>query len=165
MPRIWYDAIIDNLGFIPTIDVMATYENTKCSEYVEFFTNPRSKPFGRDFFTLTDLGSHKSGYIFPPKKQLTKALMHISKHFAHMNWLVVFHRWLELPLGVESWISQPNVALLDAPEGFFTVIPAELEFEEDGQKFIGMKNKWARSTHLLVHYAKKTAKKRKMPPV
>ena len=82
-----------------------------------------------------------------------------------MNWLVVFHRWLELPLGVESWIQLPNVVLLDAPEDFFTIIPAEYEFEDDGLKYVGMKNKWTKSTHFLVHYARRKTKKRKLTSV
>ena len=140
---------------------MATYENTKCAEFIDFFTTPRSKPFGRNFFTITDLGSHTSAYIFPPKKQLTKALAHILQHFSHMNWIVVFHRWLEMPIGVEQWIKKPNVVLLDAPDELFTIIPAEYKFEVDGEVFIGMRNKWVKSTHILVHFAAKRSRKRK----
>ena len=126
----WFDAIVQTINFRPTIDVMATMENSKCPNYIEFFTAPNSVPFATDFFTCTDLGIHKSAYCFPPKKQLAKALNHILKHFGHMNWLVIFHRWMELPLGVEKWVTKPNVALIDTPEDFFTVIPAEYRLVE-----------------------------------
>ena len=151
MPKKWYRTICQATGVYPTIDVMATKENTKCDEFVEFFSSSESKTKYRNFLAVKDLDQHKTGYCFPPKKILSKALAHIYENFRHMTWLIIYHKFLELPLGVERFLRHKNTVHFELPTSFFTIIPSENRIEIDGDVYIGMKNKWAKSTHVLIY--------------
>lgn len=153
VPDAWYRCIIKRIGLRPTIDVMATHENAKCNDYIYFYSSPLDTSRKRDFFTHTQLLDHQVGYCFPPKKLLTQALNHIYNHFRHMSWIVVFHRFREWPLGLEQFRELPNATLLTAPQDMFTVIPSERKMIRQGIEYIGMPNKWAKATHILVYYA------------
>ena len=156
LPRVWYDCLCKNLNLTPTIDVMATLENAKCDDFIYFFKSPGiPNKTQRDFFAVSDLGQHKTGYCYPPKKLLTRTLNHIYQNFRHMNWIIIFHVFLEWPIGLEQFRLLKNVAVTKAPEDMFTIIPSEKKIEIQNQTYIGMRNKWAKSTHILTHYAHK----------
>ena len=94
LPKCGFEYLKELTGLYPTIDCMATFANTKCNRFIEFYSSPDGKAVDRDFLAIRQL-KDTCCYVFPPKKLLTKTLLHINENFADKDWIVLFHRWLE----------------------------------------------------------------------
>ena len=68
------------------------------------------------------------------------------------DWLFLFNRFTEWPLGLELFRPMRNATVIKMPETMFTVIPAECHFKRFGVEYTGMPNKWSKGLYMLVIY-------------
>ena len=140
----------------PTLDLMATRENTKAQKYVAWgktyqIPEDHTKCVGSDFFAFNpEKFKHEIMYIFPPKAITTKVAIHLAKYYKNIKYILIFHAFMELPLGLETLISQ-GAELLEWDEENIAIIPSENRLEFQNQVYAGRWNERNKVTYILLN--------------
>ena len=101
MPQKIFNKLQNKLCIEFHIDLMATSFNNKCSRYVT--RQADSNATFTDFFTLRDKDlKNLNCYLFPPKNILTRTLRYVALNLTHIKLAIVFHKWAEMPLGLQT---------------------------------------------------------------
>ena len=140
----------------PSIDLMATRENAKAPYYVSWgktYTIPedQNKCIGSDFFAFNPEGyKNETMYIFPPKTITTKVAIHLAKYYQQIKYIMIFHSFMELPLGLETLITQ-GVTMLEWDEEKISIIPSEHKLEYNNKIYAGNWNERNKVTYILLN--------------
>ena len=151
-----FNQLCKKFKIIPDIDLMATRENTKAPYYVSWgktYTIPDdiNKCIGCDFFAFNpNRYKSKIMYIFPPKSITTKVAIHLAKYYQKIKYIMIFHSFMELPLGLEMLINQ-GATLLEWDEEKISIIPSENKLEYENQVYTGKWNERNKITYILLN--------------
>lgn len=108
LPKIWFNHIIQVAGFQPTVDVMASISNHKCSKFITraCIGIPHDGIIGYDFLNLDEkqLVNEKL-YCFPPKNMLIYVLNHLWLYYKDTKFILLYHSFQEIPLGLERFLN------------------------------------------------------------
>ena len=135
LPQCYFDYIETLAGTKLAVDCLATQANSKCPEYiglkptelekVPFFQN-KEQIFLNFLETRRRHLSSKTLYLFPPKSFLAQVASHLSKHFWNHPFVLLFHRFEEIPLAISPLLRHPNSKLvLITNKKAITYFPAE----------------------------------------
>ena len=160
LPKLYYNAIVDVLPFEPEIDAMASFTNKKCSQFITRgnLKIPMLEHLSNDFFTVTQetLG-FKNLYVFPPKVILDRTCRHLARFFQNTNYVLIFHQFFELPIGIETLLSQEKTEIFTlSRKKALTFIPSEKDAtisDANGNvsTFKGSPNIRPKAIRMLVH--------------
>ena len=120
-------------GFKAHVDCMADQFNTKCERYIRWRNNfiPEPNAIGLDFLnTLPAKLKNLNLYIFPPKNCFTKVAVCLAKNYASSPFILIFHRFYDLPIGCEKLLALPHAKLYTltnstGPRTALTFVPSE----------------------------------------
>ena len=87
-------------------------------------------------------------YIFPPKVITGKVACHLARYYSNHKILMVFHAFMELPLGIENLINL-GATLTPWADGHISIVPCENLLEFNNQKFTGKWNTTHKTTYIL----------------
>ena len=161
LPKPIFDRIIHEAGFVCDVDVMASISNFKCAQFIVRCNNgiPHPGIIGYDFlnFDFSKL-DNKNIFVFPPKVLIEQVAAVLSKYFIQHNFVLVFHQWYELPLGVGALLGIPStrIVTLSTDEAISFIPSEEMRtmpyFDQIGDyKFNGSPNIKPRSTRMIVN--------------
>ena len=135
LPQCYFDYIETLAGIKLGVDCLANQANAKCPEYIglrptELEKSPffgRSKQIFLNFLQITRRQlNHAPLYLFPPKSFLSQVAAHLGQHFIGHPFVLVFHRFEELPLAVSPLLKHKNTKLvLITTKQAITYFPAE----------------------------------------
>ena len=135
LPQIYFNYVERLAGIELSVDCLATQANAKCPEYVgikptelegtPYFTN--TKQIFIDFNQLRRRHvKDKNLYLFPPKTYLTKTAAHLEKHFLNHPFVLLFHRWEEIPAALATILYHKKTILVCLTNtNALTFFPAE----------------------------------------
>ena len=149
VPKILYRQFCRQIRVQPTIDVMATRANRKCVKWVNFGLDLHPDCIAYDFFSV-DPKSLLADilWIFPPKNLIQQAMAHLARHYKNHRWLLVFHSFGEMPLGLPALL-QLGGKLTKFHRFPATIVPAEKKLVFENQEFWGIWNDKVRATKIL----------------
>ena len=161
LPKPIFDKIIQQAGFKCHVDVMASIANFKCEEFVVRCNNgiPHPGIIAYDFLNMDfSILDNKNIFVFPPKVQLEQVTAILAKYFMNHRFILVFHQWYELPLGVGSLLGIPTTRVHTlSTNDAITFVPSEemrtmSNFDQNGEfRFNGSPNVKPRSTRMIVN--------------
>ena len=140
----------------PTIDLMASRNNTKANLYVAWgktykIPEDHTKCIGSDFFAFCPkLYKDEIMYIFPPKPMTTRVAIYLATFYQEYQFIFIFHSFMELPLGLENLIKQ-GAKLIEWDEPKLTIIPSEHKLEFHNQTYAGKWNERNKITYILLN--------------
>ena len=132
-----FKEIVRLAGFQPKVDCMADKFNTKCEKYIRWKNDNLKHPnsLGLDFLnTNPSKLKNMNLYIFPPKNCFTKVAAHLVKYFAYTPFILVVHKFFELPLGCEKLLALPHAKL-------YTLTPSRVNNFKQAITFIPSEKK------------------------
>ena len=146
--------ICKKFNFFPDIDMMATAQNTKAKQYI-MWGKPYHKQsgmtscIGTDFFAMDpkQFKEYKL-YIFPPKPMTSRVAIHLAKFYENHQYMMIFHAFHNIPLGLENLINQ-GARLMQCAEPELSIIPCEYQLEYKGNKYAGKWNNRSKTTFIL----------------
>ena len=115
-------------GFRCHVDCMADKFNTKCEKYIRWKNDltPQPNAIGLDFLNTRPGKLKKLNlYIFPPKNCFTKVAAHLAKYFAKQSFILIFHKFHELPIGCEKLLALPTAKQITLTPFTSNVNPSE----------------------------------------
>lgn len=161
IPRPHFEIIRRLSPFPLTLDAMASIANFKCNKFIvrKHLRIPHQGIVSVDFLnTSAELLQNENLYIFPPKVALEKVIRHLERDFYHFNFVLIFHQFLELPLGIEKLIRWPNTEIITLSNTkAFSFFPSERDqqlnfpFLRRPYKFKGSPNIRPKSLRMLIH--------------
>ena len=160
LPQMYFDTISEALPFTPEVDAMASIANTKCSKFITrgHLKLPMPGRIATDFLNITpDKIGFPNLYIFPPKVILDKVCRHLSKFYKKTNFVLIFHQFFELPIGIETLLQMPNTNIFTiSHKKALTYIPSEKDSKLEtkngkSQTIKGSPNIRPRAIRMLVH--------------
>lgn len=146
--------ICEKFNYFPDIDMMATAQNTKAKQYI-MWGKPYQKQsgltecIGTDFFAMDpkQFKNYKL-YIFPPKPMTSKVAIHLAKFYENHQYMMIFHAFQNIPLGLENIINQ-GARMIQCVETELSIIPCENQLEFHGEKYAGKWNNRSKTTFIL----------------
>ena len=135
LPKVMFNYLERLAGIELSVDCMATQANSKCPEYIGLKpTNLEGTPYFENtkqiFLDFSQLRKEnvkgKSLYLFPPKNFLAQTAVNLKKYFLNHPFVLLFHKWEELPLAVAPLLKFNNTILVRISNGnALTYFPAE----------------------------------------
>ena len=159
LPKIWFTKIQQLAQVWCDIDTMASVTNFKCKKFItrSCIGIPHENIIGHDFLNMNhkSLSKH-SLYCFPPKNLLTSVLNHFWLYFQKTNFIIVFHVFLELPLGIERFLNLNSCKLIRITDKeAITYFPSEtivsIKVDNNVQKLNGTANIRPKAIYMLVN--------------
>ena len=147
--------ICEKFQFFPDIDMMATRQNTKAKKYIAWgkpYTIPdeMTECIGIDFFAINpNEFKQQKLYIFPPKSIVTKVIIHLATYYRNHDYMLIFHAFGALPLGLENLINQ-GATLHQCVNREISIVPCEHILEFQDQQYAGKWNSRAKETFILL---------------
>ena len=135
LPQVFFHYLEKLAGIELSVDCMATQANAKCPEYIglkptnlegtPYFDNTRQVFI--DFMQLRPKHvPNRNLYVFPPKNYLLQVAVHLHKYFKSHPYVLVFHKWEELPMAIAPLLIQEDTILVRVSHGqALTFFPAE----------------------------------------
>ena len=104
---------------------------------------------GTDFFSIDSktIEQYKL-YIFPPKQLVSKVAIHLAQYYKNHQYMMIFHAFSNIPLGLENIINQ-KARILQIEEKELTIIPCENQLEFQGDIYAGKWNNRSKTTFIL----------------
>ena len=149
-----FSDLCQKLQIFPTIDMMATRENTKALKYFSWgrtylLSDTYTECIGCDFFSQNPAGLKREIlYIFPPKVLTSKVAQHLYHYYRNHKLLMIFHAFMELPLGIERLISA-GAKLSQWDEENISIIPCEAQLYWRDHTYAGKWNTKSKTTYIL----------------
>ena len=134
--------------------MMATPQNAKAKQYIMWgkpytVQSGMTKCIGSDFFAMnSNLLKSSKLYVFPPKSIVSKVAIHLAKYFENHQYMMIFHAFSTLPLGLENIIVQ-RARIFECTEKELSIIPCENQLEFQGNTYAGKWNMRAKTTFIL----------------
>ena len=135
LPMVHFKFLESLAGIKLHVDCMATQANAKCPEYVGLKPTElentvhfdHTKQIFLDFNQLRPTNvTGKNLYIFPPKNYLSKVAALLRRHFMDHPFVLLFHRWDELPLAITPLLNhKKSILVLLSDNKAITYFPAE----------------------------------------
>ena len=160
LPQLYYDTIVNALPFRPEVDAMASLANTKCDKFIArgHLKIPMPGRIAIDFLNVTpkEIGLPNL-YVFPPKVILDRVCRHLAKFFKEANFILIFHQFFELPIGIETLLQLPKTSIVTlSRRKALTYIPSERDSTletNDGksQQIKGTPNIRPKALRMLIH--------------
>ena len=135
LPQVYFEFIQKLAGIELSVDCLATQANAKCPEYIglkptELEKTPHFDHTRQIFLDFLQLPrgkvKNKNLYLFPPKSFLAPVAAHLRDHFIGHPFVLVFHRFEELPLAVTPLLKHKKSRLvLISEKKALTFFPAE----------------------------------------
>ena len=151
-------------GFKAQVDCMADSFNTKCEHYIRWRNDGLAHPksLGLDFLNFDPAKiRNKKLYIFPPKNCFTKVAAHLVKYYGRTPFILVFHKFYELPIGCEKLLALPHAKLYtltpsNTNRQAVTFIPSEKKVtlklpNGDKYKILGTPNSRPKATCVIIN--------------
>ena len=157
-----FNMLCEKLQIFPTVDLMATPQNTKAQQYIAWgktylIPEDLTQCIGCDFFSINPAGLRNDIlYIFPPKILTSKVAQHLYSYYRNHKILMIFHAFMELPLGLERLIKS-GAKLTQWNEDNISIIPCENTLEWLGHKYAGKWNNKSKTTYILTMNLSSTA--------
>ena len=160
LPQPYFAMIQSVLPFQLEVDVMSSLANHKCPLFITRgnLRVPVEGQIAVDFLnTDPSLLQSKNLYVFPPKVILDRVARHLRRYYRETNFCLLFHEFLELPVGIETLINLPGTHILTlTTHKAITYVPSEKDstIDLEGQEayhFRGSPNIRPRATRLLIH--------------
>ena len=137
LPQPYFEYVERLAGICLSVDCMATQANAKCPEYIgirptELENTPYFQGKRQIFIDFLQVTRHnlvgKNLYIFPPKTFLEKTAAHVRNNFLNHPFVMIFHRWEELPLSLAPILAhKKSILVLLSRDTALTYFPAEKE--------------------------------------
>ena len=158
-------------GFCCDVDVLASVANYKCKKFIVRANNgiPHPGIIGYDFlnFDYKKLDG-MAIYAFPPKVLVEQVASVLLKHFADSKFILIFHQWYEIPLGISALLGIPTTELITlSKDEAITYIPSEekrslpLGNFKGTYQFNGTPNIKPRSTRMVVNRPDENRKRKR----
>lgn len=135
LPQCYFSYIETLAGIKLAVDCLANQANAKCPEYIglkptelektPFFNHTRQVKLNFLQVKRADL-PNRTLYVFPPKCFLSQVVAHLKAHFLNIPFVLLFHRFEEIPLAIAPLLSHPRTQLVMlADRKAITYFPAE----------------------------------------
>ena len=150
-----FSDLCNELKIYPTVDLMATSANTKAQRYISWGKTYRISEeittcIGCDFFAQNPAGLiRETLYIFPPKPITSKVAQHLYKYYRRHKILMIFHAFMEIPLGIERLINI-GATLHKWDNEKISIVPCENMLEHNNIKYAGKWNVKSKTTYILL---------------
>ena len=178
LPKPMFRVLEKIAGFRCQVDCMASDTNKKCKLYLKWQDDRLASPncIAFDFLnTKPKLLLNKSLFIFPPKNIVSKAAVHVFKHFKATRFIFLFHKIFELPMGCDKLLTLPNTKLvklapLDGNNNVITFFPSEKRVTlllPNNEKYLilGTPNTRPRATYAIINKGKPNTAHCKFPKI
>ena len=156
IPQVIFERLCRDYNIYPTIDCMATFENSKCAHFISWqpvkdIGETELFHFGCNFFaqSIRDLNGHIL-YLFPPKRFTNRVAAHLSKYFMNFEFMLVFQAIGEYPMSISQLIAQ-GAKIYDIKDMHVSIIPAEKRLIYNNQTFMGYWNTRNKNTCVIVN--------------
>ena len=135
LPKVYFQYLERLAGIELSVDCLATQANAKCPEYVglkptELEGTPYFDNAKQIFIDFNQLRRRhvvgKNLYLFPPKNFLTQTAANLNKYFLNHPFVLLVHRWEEMPVALTPLIRhKKSILVCLTKENALTFFPAE----------------------------------------
>ena len=135
LPQCYFEYIETLAGIKLAVDCLANHANSKCPEYIglrptelektPFFNHTKQLKINFLQVKREDL-PNRTLYVFPPKPFLAQVAAHLRAHFLNIPFVLLFHRFEELPLAITPLLNhRKSILVMVADRKAITYFPAE----------------------------------------